>query len=73
MGARGDSLLEDGVGIVKDKDHACASSAECSGTEVLVLGRLVSKPEIRSAYWELGDDDIPIIHPQILVAPNAVL
>jgi hypothetical protein len=42
LGARGDSLLEDRVGIVRDKDHACGSSAECFGTEVFVLGRLVS-------------------------------
>ena len=50
LGARGDSLREDGVGIVYEKDHVRGRSAERFGTEVLVFGRLVSKPEIRSSY-----------------------
>ena len=40
LGARGDSLLEDRVGIVKDKDMRVVAPPNVSG--LFVLGRLVS-------------------------------
>src|SRR4051794_29027204 len=54
--AGADGTLEDSVGIVGNKDHASGGAVEGFGTEVAVLGRFVSEPELGAVDRQLSDN-----------------